>query len=135
MQSLKLSVKCGECLLSIHPNAEEFPYLSMKVASAPVIAPEIEIIEEQEEETELESLYRVIIHNDNITPMEFVVQILKTCFYLSNPKAADIMLTAHVYGSAYVQTLAKSEAERRVSKAHAQSSNAGYPLQFSTEPE
>ena len=103
----------------------------MKVA----IAPEIEIIEEQEEETEPEPLYRVIIHNDNVTPMDFVVGILKTCFYLSNPTAADIMLTAHVYGSAYVQTLAKSEAERRVNKAHAESSNAGYPLRFSMEPE
>jgi ATP-dependent Clp protease adaptor protein ClpS len=99
------------------------------------IAPEIEIIEQQEEETELEPLYRVIIHNDNVTPMDFVVQILKTCFYLSNPKAADIMLTAHVYGSAYVQSLAKTEAERRVSKAHAQAGNAGYPLRFSLEPE
>ena len=99
------------------------------------IAPEIEIVEEQEEETELEPLYRVIIHNDNVTPMDFVVQILKTCFYLSNPKAADIMLTAHVYGSAYVQSLAKSEAERRVNKAHAQAGNAGYPLRFSMEPE
>ena len=99
------------------------------------IAPEIEIIEEQEEQTELEPLYRVIIHNDNVTPMDFVVHILKTCFYLSNPKAADIMLTAHVYGSAYVQTLAKTEAERRVNKAQAEASNAGYPLHFSMEPE
>ena len=99
------------------------------------IAPEIEIIEEQEEETELEPLYRVTIHNDNVTPMDFVVQILKTCFYLSNPKAADIMLTAHVYGSAYVQSLPKTEAERRVNKAHAQAGNAGYPLRFSLEPE
>ena len=99
------------------------------------IAPEIEIIEQEEEETELEPLYRVIIHNDDVTPMDFVVHILKTHFYLSNPKAADIMLTAHVYGSAYVQTLAKTEAERRVNKAHAESGNAGYPLHFSTEPE
>jgi len=99
------------------------------------LAPEIEIIEEQEEETELEPLYRVIIHNDHITPMDFVVYILKTHFYLSNPKAADIMLTAHVYGSAYVQTLAKSEAARRINKAHAETSNAGYPLHFSMEPE
>lgn len=99
------------------------------------VAPEIEIIEEQEEETELEPLYRVIIHNDNVTPMDFVVQILKTIFYLSNPKAADIMFTAHVYGTAYVQTLAKSEAEKRIGKAHAAASNAGYPLKFSLEPE
>ena len=103
----------------------------MKVATAP----DIEIIEVQEEETELEPLFRVIIHNDNVTPMDFVVHILKIYFYLSNPKAADIMLTAHVYGSAYVQTLAKSEAERRINKAHAEANHAGYPLQFSMEPE
>jgi ATP-dependent Clp protease adaptor protein ClpS len=99
------------------------------------IAPQIVIIEEQEEETELESLQRVIVHNDSVTPMDFVIHILKTIFYLSNPKAADIMLTAHVYGAAYVQTLAKSEAEKRINKAHAAANNAGYPLKFSMEPE
>ena len=99
------------------------------------IAPQIEIIEEQEEETELEHLHRVIIHNDDVTPMDFVVHILKTVFYLSNSKAADIMFTAHVYGTAYVQTLAKSEAEKRINKAYLESNNAGYPLKFSMEPE
>ena len=34
------------------------------------VVPEIEIIEEQEEETELEPLYRVLVHNDDVTPME-----------------------------------------------------------------
>ena len=95
--------------------------------------PEIEIIEETE--TELESLYRVIIHNDQVTPMDFVVHVLKNHFYLSNNKAADIMFTAHVYGTAYVQTLAKSEAEKRIHKAHADANNAGYPLKFTMEPE
>ena len=95
--------------------------------------PEIQIIEETD--TELEPLFQVIIHNDDVTPMDFVVHILKTYFYLSNPQSADIMLTAHVYGSAYVQTLAKSEAEKRIHKAHAESNNAGYPLQLSMEPE
>lgn len=95
--------------------------------------PDIEIIEETE--TELEPLYRVIIHNDDVTPMDFVVQVLKTIFYLSNDKAAQIMFTAHYYGTAYVQTLAKSEAEKRINKAHFQANNAGYPLKFSMEPE
>ena len=99
------------------------------------VAPEIEIIQEQEEETELEPLYRVIIHNDDVTPMDFVVQILKTIFYLSNPKAAEIMLTAHYYGTAYVQTLPKPEAERRINKAHFAAGLEGYPLHFSIEPE
>ncbi|MDX1378042.1 MAG: ATP-dependent Clp protease adaptor ClpS [Anaerolineales bacterium] len=95
--------------------------------------PEIEIIEEAD--PELEPLYRVIIHNDHVTPMDFVVHILKNHFYLSNNKAADIMFTAHVYGSAYVQTLAKSEAMKRINKAHADANNAGYPLKLTMEPE
>ena len=95
--------------------------------------PDIEIIEETE--TELEPLYRVIIHNDDVTPMDFVVHILKTVFYLANDKSAQIMFTAHYYGTAYVQTLAKSEAAKRIQRPHTQANNAGYPLHFSMEPE
>jgi ATP-dependent Clp protease adaptor protein ClpS len=97
------------------------------------ILPEIEIIEETE--TELEPLYKVIIHNDDVTPMDFVVYILKTIFFLGNDRASEIMLTAHVNSNAYVQTLAKSEAKKRIDKAHFESNNAGYPLHFSMEPE
>ena len=97
------------------------------------ITPDIQIIEETE--TELGPLFRVLIHNDEVTPMDFVVHVLKNYFYLSNNKAADIMFTAHVYGSAYVQTLAKSEAEKRIAKAHTAANHAGYPLKFSMEPE
>ena len=95
--------------------------------------PEIQIIEETE--TELEPLYRVIIHNDHVTPMDFVVEVLKSIFYLSVDKAAQIMFTAHYYGTAYVQTLAKSEAEKRIQRAHSEANNAGYPLKFTMEPE
>lgn len=95
--------------------------------------PEIQLIEETD--TELEPLYTVIIHNDDVTPMDFVVYILKTIFYLGNDRASEIMLTAHINGSAYVQTLARSEAERRIDRAHAEAGNAGYPLKFTMEPE
>src|SRR4026209_87709 len=99
------------------------------------VIPEIEIIEEQEEETELEPLYRILIHNDNVTPMDFVVQILKTIFYQSNSKAYEIMLIAHITGIAYVQTLPKSEADTRIHKAHFAAGLESYPLHFSMEPE
>jgi ATP-dependent Clp protease adaptor protein ClpS len=97
------------------------------------ILPEIEILEESQ--TELEPLYKIIIHNDNVTPMDFVVHILKTIFFLGNDRASEIMLIAHVNGNAYVQTLAKSEATKRIDKAYFESNNAGYPLRFSMEPE
>jgi len=95
--------------------------------------PEIEIIEETE--TALEPLYRVIIHNDDVTPMDFVVHVLTSIFVLSYPDAMDVMLVAHYKGAAYVQTLPKAEAEKRINKAHFASGLEGYPLHFSLEPE
>jgi ATP-dependent Clp protease adaptor protein ClpS len=95
--------------------------------------PEIEIIEETQ--TELEPLYRVIIHNDDVTPMDFVVNVLTSIFILSEPDALEVMLTAHYKGAAYVQTLPKTEAEKRINKAHFAAGLEGYPLHFSIEPE
>ncbi|MBI3151427.1 MAG: ATP-dependent Clp protease adaptor ClpS [Chloroflexi bacterium] len=97
------------------------------------IAPEIEIIEITE--TDLEPLYRVIIHNDDVTPMDFVVEVLKQIFFLANDRAAEIMLTAHIKGTAYVQTLPRLEAEKRIQRAHHAAGMEGYPLHFSTERE
>ncbi len=95
--------------------------------------PEIEII--PNEETELEPLYRVIIHNDNVTPMDFVVNILQRIFMLGADRALDIMFTAHVTGLAYVQTLPRTEAQTRINKAHFAAGAEGYPLHFLMEPE
>jgi ATP-dependent Clp protease adaptor protein ClpS len=106
-----------------------------QVAQVAQATPEIQIVGEEQEETELEPLYRVLIHNDHVTPMDFVVQILTTVFYLPNDKAIDIMMTAHITGIAYVQTLPKTEAEKRINKAHFAAGLEGYPLHFSMEPE
>jgi len=97
------------------------------------ITPEIEIIEETQ--TELEPLYRVIIHNDDVTPMDFVVNVLTSIFVLTQPNAMEVMLVAHIKGAAYVQTLPKTEAEKRINKAHFAAGLEGYPLHFSLEPE
>ena len=95
--------------------------------------PEIHIIEETD--TELEPMYTVVIHNDDVTPMNFVVEVLKQIFFLGNDRAAEIMLAAHVKGSAYVQTLPRIEAEKRVQRAHQAAGMQGYPLHFSIERE
>jgi ATP-dependent Clp protease adaptor protein ClpS len=97
------------------------------------VTPEIESTEETE--TELEPLHRVIIHNDDVTPMDFVVHVLTSIFFLSPPDAMDVMLIAHYTGAAYVQTLPKAEAQKRINKAHFAAGLEGYPLHFSMEPE
>jgi ATP-dependent Clp protease adaptor protein ClpS len=86
-------------------------------------------------ETELESLYRIIIHNDDVTPMDFVIVILERIFLINRPEAVEIMYIAHSTGAAYVQTLPKNEAQARISRAHFAAGLEGYPLRFTMEPE
>jgi ATP-dependent Clp protease adaptor protein ClpS len=100
-----------------------------------MLSPEIETTIESEEETTEGPLYRVIIHNDDVTPMDFVLHILTTIFELAGPHAIQVMYSAHYHGSACVQTLPKPEAEKRVNNAHISARFNGFPLKFTLEPE
>jgi ATP-dependent Clp protease adaptor protein ClpS len=102
---------------------------------SPDIFIEPEIQAETEEREDWESLWRVIIHNDDSTPYDFVIDILLRIFGLDRPKAELVTWTAHTTGIAYVTSLPRKEAERRVGKAHFAASLEGYPLTFSIEPE
>src|SRR5512142_2915484 len=53
-------------------------------------------------ETQREPPYRVIVHNDDVTPMDFVTHILVTVFFIPNETALPIMYAAHLNGAAYV---------------------------------
>ena len=98
-------------------------------------APEIrEDIEQSQEATE-GPLYRVIIDNDDVTPMDFVIYVLRQIFLLVGPRAVQVMYAAHYHGSALVDTLPKSEAQKRVHQAHYAGRLAGYPLKFTLERE
>ncbi|MBI1793800.1 MAG: ATP-dependent Clp protease adaptor ClpS [Chloroflexi bacterium] len=93
------------------------------------------IHEDQQKKTAEEPLYRVIIHNDDVTPMDFVIHVLLTIFFVPDPNASHIMYTAHLNGLAYVQTLPRPEARRRIGQAHFAARLKSYPLQFTMEPE
>ena len=80
-------------------------------------------------------MYRVIIHNDDVTPMDFVVTILERIFFISGPDSVEIMYIAHFSGAAYVQSLPESEARSRIGRAHFAAALEGYPLHFTLEPE
>ena len=88
-----------------------------------------------EAETELEPPYRILIHNDDITPFDFVIAVLRSVFELSGRDALAVTTRAHVTGIAYVMTLPYEEAKYRVGKAHSLARAAGFPLTFSIEPE
>jgi ATP-dependent Clp protease adaptor protein ClpS len=84
---------------------------------------------------ELERPYRVIIQNDDVTPMDFVVLVLLTIFGLDIERAFEVMLAAHTNGRALVATLPFEEAQQRVYEAQSQAREAGYPLSFYLEPD
>ena len=84
---------------------------------------------------ELERPYRVIIQNDDVTPMEFVVLVLLTIFELDMERATSVMLDAHYKGRALVRTLPLEDAQQRVYSAQSLAREAGYPLSFYLEPD
>jgi ATP-dependent Clp protease adaptor protein ClpS len=96
-------------------------------------APDIEVTTEQA--IALEPLWRVMIHNDDVTPYDFVVQVLVSIFKLSDAVAEMITLSAHLTGKAHVVTRPKREAETLVNKAHFAARMEDYPLTFTLEPE
>ena len=97
--------------------------------------------EETEEELDtnleeaLEPNCRVLIHNDDVTPFDFVIAILQRIFQLTSSEAVHAAYVAHTSGLAYVTSLPCPEAHKRVGKAHFAASLEGYPLMFSVEVE
>ncbi|MFQ5421030.1 MAG: ATP-dependent Clp protease adaptor ClpS [Anaerolineae bacterium] len=86
-------------------------------------------------ESMLEPLYRVIIHNDDVTPYDFVIIVLQRFFQLDPLEAEHVTFIAHSGGQAHVATLPLPEAQKRVGQAHFAASLEGYPLMFTIEPE
>jgi ATP-dependent Clp protease adaptor protein ClpS len=85
--------------------------------------------------TERPRLYKVILLNDDYTPREFVVTVLKGEFRMSEEEAYRVMITAHKRGVCVVAVFAKDVAETKATRATEVGRSKGYPLQFTTEPE
>jgi ATP-dependent Clp protease adaptor protein ClpS len=85
--------------------------------------------------TQEPKLYKVILLNDDYTPREFVVQVLKAVFRTTEEQAYRIMMTAHQLGVCVVATYTRDIAESKATEATDMGREKGYPLAFSTEPE
>lgn len=86
-------------------------------------------------DTRLAPRWKVIGHDDPITTMDFVVEVLRSVFGLSQARAYERMMRIHTCGSAVIGRWGETEARRRVERATAKARAVGFPLTFTLEEE
>lgn len=86
-----------------------------------------------EEELQEPPLYKVVLHNDDYTTMEFVVEVLQKVFHKSPTEAMRIMLLVHKSGKGVCGVFTEEVAETKVELVHHMARKNGFPLQCSME--
>jgi len=80
-------------------------------------------------------MYKVILLNDDFTPREFVVMVLKAVFRMHEDMAHRVMLTAHQKGACVIAVYTRDIAETKAKEATEMGKTMGFPLFFTTEKE
>ena len=93
------------------------------------------VIEKTEPKTKKPPMYKVILLNDDFTPMEFVVTVLEKYFKIGREKAITIMLDVHQKGLAIVGVYSNEVAETKVTQVMNYSKKNQHPLQCKMEKE
>ena len=74
------------------------------------------------------SMYKVVLHNDDYTPMEFVVLLLERLFSMPREKATQVMLHVHTRGKGVCGVFTKDIAETKVAQVNDFSRQNNHPL-------
>lgn len=74
------------------------------------------------------SLYRVVMMNDDYTPMDFVVEVLMKFFAMNEEKATQVMLAVHTQGRAVCGVYTRDIAETKAAQVNQYSSECEHPL-------
>lgn len=93
------------------------------------------IVVKPKTKTRRPSLYKVMLLNDDYTPMAFVVHVLERIFGLSNAQAVELMLTVHRRGLAVVGVFSFEVAETKVTQVMEYARRNEHPLQCTMEKE
>lgn len=95
------------------------------------------VVTETRRETRVKKprLYRVLMHNDDYTTREFVVEVLRTVFHHSEGEAVRIMLHVHYNGLGVAGVFTREIAETKIRTVEQLAREREYPLRLSMEPE
>ncbi|HEB72714.1 MAG TPA: ATP-dependent Clp protease adaptor ClpS [Nitrospirae bacterium] len=91
--------------------------------------------DETREKDRLAPLYWVVMHNDPVTTMDFVVNIIMKVFSIDYNDAVDIMYNIHNDGLEYITLMPLERAEMKVEQVHLAARRLNYPLTCTIEPE
>ena len=109
-----------------------YPHNETAPTEAPSV-PDIQLIEDTE--VQLDPPSKVLLHNDDVTPYDFVISVLRAAFGFSWPKAVAVTHTSHIKCIALVGVYPLEDAKYKVVQAHALARAEGYPLTLTIEPE
>lgn len=79
-------------------------------------------------------LYKVVLLNDDYTPMDFVVEILQVFFNMNHEQASHVMLTVHTQGKGLCGVFTRDVAESKAAKVNQFSRDHQHPLLCEIEP-
>lgn len=96
---------------------------------------DVGVVVKAKPKTKRPSLYKVLMLNDDYTPMEFVVYVLERFFNMDHGRAVDIMLTVHTKGVAVVGVYPFEVAETKVTQVMDCARSNQHPLQCTMEKE
>ena len=96
---------------------------------------EADVLTETKPKTQRPPLYKVLLLNDDYTPMEFVVHVLERFFGMSHAQAFELMLTVHKKGLAVVGVFSFEVAETKVAQVMDFARRHQHPLQCTMEKE
>ena len=105
------------------------------VGDSPRGTPDSDVLERQQSQACLPRLYLVLLHNDDYTTMEFVVEILEGIFGKSPAEAFRIMMHVHEQGLGICGAYPHEIAETKVALVHERARGRGFPLRASMEEE
>ena len=94
-----------------------------------------EVVVETKKKLQRPSLFKVLLHNDDYTTTDFVVQILMSHFHKSHAAATHIMLQVHHKGIGVAGVYPKEVAETKVAEVTKEARSQGMPLMLTTEVE
>ena len=91
-------------------------------------------VAESEEKTDEPPLFKVLLHNDDYTTMEFVVWVLESVFNMPEEQAIQVMLNVHLQGVGVAGIYTFEVAEMKVEKTIALAREQEFPLLATMEP-